>query len=61
MKHYVCAGDCGAESDKPGICQAVGCEREGKPFIPCQCEDGEHDEAVASVEKEGEEDTSDDE
>jgi hypothetical protein len=45
MAHYVCTGGCGGESDKPGVCQAEDCPKEGQPLVECNCEDGIHDES----------------
>jgi len=45
MSHYVCTGGCGGESDRPGVCQAEDCPKEGQPFVECECEDGMHEGA----------------
>ncbi len=52
MAHYVCTGECGGAADRPGMCQAEDCSKEGQPLTPCSCEDGMHDD----VEKNDEED-----
>ena len=52
MKHYVCTGNCGGESDKPKFCTAENCSKEGQPFVECDCEDGLHEEAKNSDEDE---------
>jgi len=41
-KHFYCEGDCGGESDKPGVCMAAGCIREDQPLKACECDDGSH-------------------
>jgi len=42
MEHYICAGECGAESQTPGVCKTDGCSSNGKEFEKCSCLDGEH-------------------
>lgn len=42
MEHYVCKGDCGGESLKPGVCETEGCSKEGASLVECDCEDGLH-------------------
>ena len=54
-KHYVCTGGCGGESDKPGVCQASGCRKEGQPLTPCECEDGTHESVLKDKGDAGEE------
>ena len=51
MSHYVCTGECGGESDKPGVCQAEDCSKKGQPLVECDCEDGEHAEAINAAEE----------
>lgn len=46
MKHYVCQGECGGESKKPGVCKALDCSNTGEALVPCGCSDGAHDEAL---------------
>jgi hypothetical protein len=48
MIHYICTGDCGGESDKPGVCLADGCSKEDQPLVDCNCADGLHAEVIAS-------------
>jgi len=59
MQHYVCAGDCGAETDKPVACRAPGCSHEGQPFVACACEDGLHDGSEEAKNAEENEETDD--
>ena len=54
MPHYVCTGGCGAEAERPGVCQAEDCPKEGQPLVECNCEDGLHDVANASGDAKGE-------
>lgn len=42
MEHYICAGECGAESQTPGVCKTDGCSNHGREFEKCSCLDGEH-------------------
>lgn len=42
MKHYICTGDCGGVSEKPGVCQAQTCPKHGQPLSECECSDGKH-------------------
>jgi len=43
MTHYVCEGECGGTSDKPGeVCHSERCSKKGQPFVACECDDGEH-------------------
>ena len=46
MTHYICNGGCDGESSVVGVCQAEGCEKEGEPLTPCNCEDGSHEEST---------------
>ena len=46
MKHYVCQGECGGESKKPGVCKAPDCTRTSEAMVVCDCTDGAHDEAL---------------
>ena len=46
MKHYVCAGGCDSQSDKPGVCESEFCTSEGEPLKPCDCEDGMHEAVI---------------
>ncbi len=46
MTHYVCTGDCGNESSKPGVCLAEGCTKEDQPLVECNCDDGIHKEVT---------------
>ncbi len=50
MTHYVCTGDCGNQSDKPGVCHTADCNREGEALVACSCEDGLHEEALETPE-----------
>ena len=55
MRHFICVGSCEGESSNPGTCQAEECKKEGEPLVPCNCEDGLHQEAKnASSQKEDE-------
>ena len=47
MQHFVCTGDCAAETVKPGICESEGCSKEGQPLIECNCSDGFHEKVVS--------------
>lgn len=49
MRHYVCVGDCVSTTSMPGVCTTEGCTHEGKPLIPCSCDDEMHDEAFAKA------------
>lgn len=51
MQHYVCTGDCGGESPRPGMCESVSCSREGKPLSECDCDDGFHKGVVGVTEE----------
>ena len=42
MKHFLCDGGCGGESDLPGVCQDSECSDNQLPLNVCECEDGEH-------------------
>lgn len=42
MIHYICTGECGAVSEKPGTCHAEHCSKKGKSFAQCGCSDGKH-------------------
>ncbi len=42
MKHYICTGGCGAESEISEVCHAEGCDKKGQPLIPCLCTDNNH-------------------
>ncbi len=33
MTKYICTGECGGESDKPGVCQDPNCSKHGEPLI----------------------------
>jgi len=44
MKHFVCTGGCGGETQFAGVCQSEGCKKEGEPLLECNCEDGLHAE-----------------
>jgi len=39
MKHYICTGECGGISEKPGVCQAEICSKKGQPLTECDCEE----------------------
>lgn len=47
MKHYVCTGECGGESENPGVCQDETCSRHSEPLMACSCGDGLHKEVLA--------------
>ena len=47
MQHYICAGDCGGESDRPGVCEHETCSKEGQSFISCDCDDGFHEKVLS--------------
>ncbi len=49
MQHYVCTGDCGNETERPGVCQSAGCSHEGQPLVECRCDDGIHDKILSPV------------
>ena len=53
MNHFVCTGDCGGESEKPGVCQATGCTKEDQPLEECTCEDGLHEDVVMDIKDDG--------
>lgn len=44
MTHYVCIGECGGVSDKPGNCQAETCSLHNEPLVECHCENDMHEE-----------------
>ena len=46
----MCVGECKAESDAPGICQAADCSHKGKSLAVCYCEDGRHEELETKLE-----------
>ncbi len=46
MKHYVCQGDCGGESKRPGVCSADGCSHFQTDLVLCDCNDGSHEEVL---------------
>ena len=52
MLHYVCLGDCGGESEHPGVCEAEGCSHQGEKLTECNCEDGLHKGVVKADESE---------
>ena len=51
MQHFICTGGCAGESSNPGVCQAEDCKKEGEPLLPCECEDGAHEEAKEEKEE----------
>lgn len=53
MKHYVCQGDCGGESKKPGVCSADGCSHFQTDLVLCNCDDGSHEEVLFGGREEG--------
>jgi len=42
MTHYICTGTDKGVSEVPGVCQGVGCSKEGQPLEACDCADGKH-------------------
>jgi hypothetical protein len=50
MTHYICTGDCEGESGTAGVCKAEDCTKSGQPLVACDCEDGEHAEALSGAE-----------
>ena len=42
MSHYVCTGSCNGENKEQDVCESEFCSKEGKPLVPCDCEDGLH-------------------
>lgn len=60
MMHYVCAGDCGGEAERPGVCESGGCSKEGQPLAECDCGDGIH-KGVARVAEDPDIESMDDE
>lgn len=42
VKHFICKGECGGVSDKPGNCQAEECSLYQKPLVKCVCDNKEH-------------------
>ncbi len=46
MKHYICTGGCGMQSEVEGVCDAQFCKKEGQLLTECNCEDGQHEEKV---------------
>ena len=44
IDHYVCAGECRSESEKPALCVIKSCSHYGKPMVSCTCADGRHRE-----------------
>lgn len=51
MMHYMCTGDCGAEVERPGVCENEGCSKEGQSLTECDCADGLHKGVVGSSEE----------
>lgn len=49
-KHYICTGDCGAESSSPGSCEDESCFMYNMDFSECGCEDGHHDQLFSDEE-----------
>ncbi len=49
MKHYICGGTCGGESNKAGVCETIGCDHEGEALLECECENGLHVGTPASA------------
>lgn len=47
MQHYVCTGECGGESENPGLCQDETCSEHNEPLVACSCGDGLHREVLA--------------
>ncbi|MDO8590661.1 MAG: hypothetical protein Q7R65_01645 [bacterium] len=45
MPHYVCTGSCKAESNESKVCESDFCSKEGQSLVPCNCEDGLHENA----------------
>lgn len=45
--HYLCIGDCGTFSDKPGFCRIEDCVMYLQPFEACNCTDGRHYDRVS--------------
>ena len=41
MKQYICTGECGGVSDKPGVCEAEDCSMHGEPLLEQEVEDDE--------------------
>jgi hypothetical protein len=54
MRHYVCVGDCGVESNRSGTCREESCSSFGEPLEECDCEDGAHTEVLAARDLEDE-------
>jgi len=42
MPHYICTGTDKGISEKPGVCQGVGCSKEGQQLEACDCLDDKH-------------------
>jgi len=42
MKHFICNGGCGLQTDTEGVCEAEFCTKNGQALTECECEDGEH-------------------
>lgn len=56
MAHYVCADGCKGVAEKPKVCEAPGCPREGWALLECDCRDGSH--AAAATREESKEEAS---
>lgn len=44
--HYVCTGTCGASETRPGVCGDESCPMYNLEFSQCDCQDGQHRQAL---------------
>ena len=49
--HFICKGGCHGVSEKPGVCGAQGCSKEGGSLEKCMCPDGRHGGAFEEMEE----------
>lgn len=61
MEKYVCYGDCGGESDTPGVCQTDGCSDFGKTLHVVKDEDADTEDGLDSEVKDDEDDDDEEE
>lgn len=56
MTHYICTGECGGVSEKPGVCNAQSCTKHNQPLVECNCKNHKTSDAklIAYLNFEGE-------